>query len=79
MTNTNLRAFLSSHGIRYWQLAEAAGISPSLLSVWLRHELTGDRLIKISNALDLQKPFQTKQIPMPTSRNRFTWSSFTPH
>ena len=47
MTNTNLRAFLSSHGIRYWQLAEAAGISPSLLSVWLRHELTGDRLIKI--------------------------------
>lgn len=37
MTNTNLRAFLNSHGIRYWQLAEAAGISPSLLSVWLRH------------------------------------------
>ena len=61
MTNTNLRAFLSSHGIRHWQLAEAAGISPSLLSVWLRHELTGDRLIKLSNALDSLTASESRQ------------------
>ena len=41
--------------------------------------LTGLYLLMTQTGKHLQKPFQTKQIPMPTSRNRFTWSSFTPH
>ena len=61
MENMDIRLKMTQFGIRYWQLAEAAGISPSLLSVWLRHELTGDRLIKISNALDSLTASESRQ------------------
>jgi len=52
MTNLEIRETLRTRKIRYWQLADAVGVSPYSLSVWLRHDLTGDRLTRVSNALD---------------------------
>ena len=52
MTNTNLRAFLNSHGIRYWQLADAVGISQSSLCAWMRRPLTDERRDKILTSIE---------------------------
>ena len=52
MKNQELRNNLAERSIRYWELADAVGISPSLLSVWLRYELSGTRLNRVSAALD---------------------------
>jgi DNA-binding Xre family transcriptional regulator len=51
MKNQELRNILAERSIRYWELADAVGISPSLLSVWLRYELSGTRLNRVSAAL----------------------------
>ena len=53
MVNKTLREALEVNHIKYWELADAVGISSSLLSVWLRHELTGTRLHRVTTALDL--------------------------
>ena len=53
MVNKTLREALEVNHIKYWELADAVGISSSLLSVWLRHELTGTRLHRVTTALNL--------------------------
>lgn len=35
----------------HWQVADAIGISPYSLSVWLRHELSGERLDRVESAI----------------------------
>lgn len=52
MTNLEIRETLRTCKIRHWQLADAVGISPYSLSVWLRHDLTGSRLSRVSAALE---------------------------
>ena len=52
MSNLEIRETLSRNGLKCWQLADAIGISPYSLSVWLRHELTGERLARVTAALE---------------------------
>lgn len=52
MKNQAIRQKLVAAGLRYWQLADAVGISVSTLCVWLRHELEGERLRRVQTALD---------------------------
>ena len=42
-------------GLKYWQLARRIGISPSTLCVWMREELTGERLEQVENAIEKLK------------------------
>ena len=42
MCNERIRREMKAHGVRQWQIAEALGISESLLSKWMRHELDSD-------------------------------------
>lgn len=51
MKNKVIRQQIAAAGIPYWRLAEKIGISPGTLSVWLRHELSGDRLARVERAL----------------------------
>ena len=56
MNNTEIRKKILQLGLKYWQIADAMGISSYTLSVWLRHELTGSRLERVRSAIeDLQK------------------------
>ena len=52
MRSTEVKTILRSHGLRHWQLADASGVSPYTLSVWLRHDLEGDRLARVQAGLD---------------------------
>lgn len=38
-------------GLRYWEVAQAAGVSPYTLSIWLRQELSGKRLERVEAAI----------------------------
>lgn len=51
MKNKKIRELIQLAGLKYWQVAEAAGISPYTLSVWLRKELAGERLERIEAAI----------------------------
>ena len=50
MKNLDIRRRLQNSGRKYWELADAAGISPGTLSIWLRHELTDEQRKKIDAA-----------------------------
>lgn len=52
MKNKNIRDAIEEAGLRHWQLADRIGISPATLCVWLRHELTGERLERVQAALE---------------------------
>lgn len=52
MKNKNIRSEIEKAGLRYWQVADKIGISPATFCVWLRHELTGERLERVQAALD---------------------------
>jgi hypothetical protein len=52
MKNRKIREYIAKYGLKYWEVAEAAGISSSTLTVWLRQELTGERLSRIQAAID---------------------------
>ena len=51
MHNVEIRAALADARLRHYELAAAIGISPFTLSVWLRTELTGERLERVQSAL----------------------------
>jgi hypothetical protein len=51
MANAEIRMEIISNGLKHWQVAEAAGISPYTLSVWLRHDLSGERLERVQSAV----------------------------
>ncbi len=40
------------HNIRFWELADAVGVSASTLTVWMRHDLSEERLARVQAALD---------------------------
>lgn len=52
MSNLDLRMSMLSHGLKHWQVAKAVGVDPATLSVWLRHELTGEKLTRVQEAID---------------------------
>lgn len=52
MKNKKIRDAIEAAGLRHWQLADRIGISPATLCIWLRHELTGERLERVQAALE---------------------------
>ena len=55
MCNKKIRKTMTELGLKYWQLARRIGISPSTLCVWMREELTGERLEQVKNAIEKLK------------------------
>lgn len=51
MKNKNIRTEIEKSGFRYWQVADEIGIRPETLCIWLRHELTGERLERVQAAI----------------------------
>ena len=52
MKNIPERTRLKENRVRYWELAEALGINPSTLTVWLRHELPDDKRQRVNACID---------------------------
>lgn len=52
MKNKEIRRQIESVNLHYWEIAEAIGIHPSTLSLWLRKELEGEQLEKVQAAID---------------------------
>lgn len=52
MQNKDIRKAIEQAGISYWQVADAIGIHPATLCVWLRHELDGEKKKKVENAIE---------------------------
>ena len=52
MKNKKIRQQISDAGLRHWEVADLIGISSYTLSVWLRHELTGERLERVQAAIN---------------------------
>lgn len=53
MTNEKIREKIADAGLRYWQVAYAAGISEATLCVWLRKPLTEEREKRIMSAIEV--------------------------
>lgn len=51
MKNKEIRAQIESAGLKYWQVAEAMGVHPNTLCIWLRHELNGEQISRVQEAL----------------------------
>lgn len=51
MYNIEIRKAIVGARLRYYEVAEAIGISPYTLSVWLRTELSGERLERVQAAI----------------------------
>ena len=49
--NMEVRTEVEKSGFRYWQVADEIGIRPETLCIWLRHELTGERLERVQAAI----------------------------
>ena len=52
MENMDIRLKMTQFGIRYWQLADAVGISQSSLCAWMRRPLTDERRDKILPSIE---------------------------
>ena len=50
--NLNIRKRIADAKLRHWQVADELGVSQSLLSIWLRHELPPDKQLLIMSAID---------------------------
>lgn len=53
--NEQIRTAISTARVRYWQVAEAAGISAGTLTLWLRTPLTASRKQRVEEALEKLK------------------------
>lgn len=51
MENLKIRQEMYKAGIKHYELAQEIGITHITLSTWMREELTGERLERVSNAL----------------------------
>lgn len=51
LKNDKIRKAIIRAGLKYWEVADAIGISPYTFSTWLRHELTGERLERVEAAI----------------------------
>ena len=40
--NQDIRAAMTNNGVKFWECAEKMKISPSTLTVWMRHELPAE-------------------------------------
>lgn len=49
--NNDVRKLMRTLDLKQWQVAEAIGISPYTLSVWLRYELSPERRKRIQDAI----------------------------
>ena len=52
MKNIDLREKIAKTGVRHWELAEAMGVHPSVLSVKLRRELPEDEKVRLCEIID---------------------------
>lgn len=52
MTNMKIRQAIARHRLKYYEVAEACGISPYTLSIWLRKEFTLEKEQKIMKDID---------------------------
>ena len=50
--NQNIREMIYKNRLKNWQVANAIGIYPSTLSVWLRTELNEERRERVEKALN---------------------------
>lgn len=51
MRNQALRKRIKDSGLYFWQVAEEIGITATTFTVWLRRELTPDRLERVESAI----------------------------
>lgn len=51
MKNERIRKAIMRAGLKYWQVAAEIGVCPYTLSIWLRQELTGERLERVEAAI----------------------------
>lgn len=52
LKNMEIRMCMLQNGLKHWMVAKEIGIDPATLSVWLRHELTGEKLTRVQEAID---------------------------
>lgn len=52
MANLEIRQRIFSAGFKYYEVAKEIGITPSMLSVWLRDELTEERYERVNAAIE---------------------------
>ncbi|MGF2925407.1 hypothetical protein ACFX18_09070 [Lactococcus garvieae] len=52
MSNIEIKQKMLLNNIKSYELAQAVGIYPSTLSVWMRVELTDERKERVEKALD---------------------------
>lgn len=52
MCNADLKEKMKNRGVRQWQIAEYIGISESVLSRYMRHELSSDLRDRVLNAIE---------------------------
>lgn len=50
--NQEIRNLITSNRLRNWEVANAAGIADTTLSVWLRTELSGERKARVMKAIE---------------------------
>lgn len=53
MCNADLKEKMRNRGVRQWQIAEYIGISESVLSRHMRHELSSDLRDQVLNAIEI--------------------------
>ena len=51
LANMDIRNRLKAAKLRQWELAEQLQIDESQLSRWLRHELEGEKLARVTRAI----------------------------
>lgn len=51
MANLAIRQEMYKAGVKHYEVAKEIGISPFTLSVWLRDELDGERLERVTTAI----------------------------
>lgn len=56
MQSEPLKAFIKSNNITMYEVANELGIHPGTLSVWFRHDIPGDKAVRIREAvLEIKK------------------------
>ncbi len=50
--NQKLESMLKKNDVRKWELAEALGVSPTRLSIMLRHELDKNQMAEFKAAIN---------------------------
>lgn len=49
--NNEIRKMIDDAGLKYWQVAEQAGVTAGTLTVWLRTPLTDERRSRLEKAV----------------------------